>query len=86
MSELSLKKERSADEVEALIVPHGPNGECSNPDLCVALTELRQAERDDTVERIRAAFAALEGQQLGHGYWSQKLHSILDEMSSATAH
>jgi hypothetical protein len=38
-------------------------------------------ERRATVERIRAAFAALEGHQLGHAYWSRQLDAILGPAS-----
>jgi len=38
-----MSEPQTADDIERLIVPHGPNGECTDPELCVLLTEFRVA-------------------------------------------
>ncbi len=69
--------ERTANEIEELIVPHGPKGECPNPELCVVLTEFRVAIEAEAVapaglnvKRLRQAFNYTATQfDLDHPDW-----------------
>jgi hypothetical protein len=82
---------RTADEIERAIVPHGSNGECSNPDLCVALTDFRlaiesEAQRPTVEQRIdltEIAAAMLRGEQAcerGHRAGEINAHVHFDQL------
>jgi hypothetical protein len=82
---------RTADEIERAIVPHGSNGECSIPDLCVALTDFRlaieaEAQRP-TVERLRDQIRALydfhPDDSHGEGYRNRGVASALRVIEEA---